>query len=139
MKRYLFLIVALLFMTVGALFAQDVEPPTDIMQWFGSLPTYLGSWQGVAVSFPFLTAFILGFLNLNEVKKAVKYLVTGGVGVILLLLAKFLSFGYLHEALWWWIPINFVGLMLTEIMAYAVIGNLLDAIAAKVNPWKPKE
>jgi len=28
---------------------------------------------------------------------------------------------------------------LSEVLAYTLIGNLLDAFAEKVNPWKPSE
>ena len=130
------LFIVLIFAAFG-LFAQ-IEPPEDIIEWIGALPLYLGSWPGVAISFPFLVAFVLGILNMNEAKKTIKYLMTGAVGLVLLLLAYFLDFGYLNGAYWWWIPINLVGLIATEIVAYALIGAALDAIAEKVNPWKPK-
>jgi len=139
MKRFLFICAALLFIGVGALFAQPIEPPGDIIEWIGALPVYLGSWPGVAISFPFLVAFVLGILNQTEAKKFVKYLITGAVGLILLVKAYLFDFGYLNGAYWWWIPINLVGLMLTEVVAYSLIGGALDALADKLNPWKPKK
>jgi len=137
MKRLIVLMFLMVVGTIG-LFAQ-IEPPEDIIEWIGALPVYLGSWPGVAISFPFLVAFVLGITNQVDAKKVVKYLITGAVGIVLLLLAFFLDFGYLHGAYWWWIPVNFVGLMLTEILSYTLIGSLLDAFAEKVNPWKPSE
>jgi len=137
MKRLVVLMFLMVVGTIG-LFAQ-IEPPGDIIEWVGALPLYLGSWEGVAISFPFLVAFVLGVTNQVDAKKVVKYLITGVVGIILLLLAFFLDFGYLHGAYWWWVPVNFVGLILSEILAYTLIGNLLDAFAEKVNPWKPSQ
>ena len=117
--------------------AQDIPPPETIVEWIGALPIYLGSWAGVAVSFIPLVAIVLGGLNLNEASKTVKYLITGAVGVLVLVIAYFVPFGYLNGAYWWWIPVNWVGLMLLQILGYALIGDLLDKVAEKFNPWKP--
>jgi hypothetical protein len=137
MKRLFVLIPMLLFGLV--LFAQEPEPPTDVFQWFGAAKVYLGSFWGVAVSLPFWAAIFIGLFNQVEASKVVKYLLTGVVALILLLLAYFLPFGYLKEAYWWWIIPNFVGLMVIEILAYSIpmIKAVLDAIAEKFNPWKP--
>ena len=139
MKKVVFLMFALLAVFIAPVFSQ-VEAPADIFQWVGALPLYLGSFWGVAVSLPFLTAIVIGLTNSTDRGKAVKYVITGVVTLALLLLAYFLSFGYLHGSYWWWIAVNFVGLMVIEILGYSVpmIKAVLDAIAEKFNPWKPK-
>lgn len=137
--RFFFVLITLLFLPVAALLAQDIPPPETIVEWIGALPIYLGSWPGVAVSFIPLVSIVLGVLNLTEASKTVKYLMTGAVGVVLLLLAFFTPFGYLNGAYWWWIPVNWVGLMLLQVLGYALIGDLLDKVADKFNPWKPTE
>jgi hypothetical protein len=138
MKKLFVFLTVLIVGTIGLL-AQDIPPPESIVEWIGALPIYLGSWPGVAISFIPLVAIVLGALNLNEASKFVKYLITGLVGAILLLLAFFVPFGYLNGAYWWWIPVNWVGLMLLQVLGYALIGELLDKVAEKFNPWKPKE
>jgi len=136
MKR---LVALFLFFFIGVvgLFAQDViEPPTDIVQFIGAISTYLGSWVGVAIAFPFLVATILGLFNLDESNKAMKYVITGLVGAGLVVAAHLFPFGYLYGALWWWLIANWIGLMLTEIFAYVLLEEILDEIALKLNPWK---
>ncbi len=139
MKRLL-LLIPMFFVSLVCLFAQ-VDPPGDIFEWVGALPTYLGSFWGVAISLPFLVAIFIGLFNMTDAGKAAKYVFTGVVTLVLLLAAFFLPFGYLHGAFWWWIILNFVGLMVIEILGYSIpmIKAVLDAIAEKFNPWKSLE
>ncbi len=138
MKK-LFVLFSMLFIGLVCLFAQEPVPPDSIFEWVGALPTYLGSFWGVAVSLPFLAAIFIGLFNMTDAGKVAKYVLTGAVTLALLLAAFFLPFGYLHGAFWWWIILNFVGLMVIEILGYSVpmIKAVLDAIAEKFNPWKP--
>ncbi len=139
MKKYLFLLTILLFPLV--LLAQGEDPvpePGSIFEWFGALPLYLGSWAGVLVSLPFLVAIVIGFLNQNDAGNWTKYLITAVVAALLTLAAKLMSFGYLFTAEWWFVPLNWAGLVLTEILGYALFKDALDRVAEKFNPWKPK-
>ena len=137
-KRNAFIVALLgLLLVPFMMFAQEVPEPTDVYTWFGLLPTYLGSALGVYVSAPFWVAILLGVTNLNEASKTTKYVFTGVVTLILCFMAFFIPFGYLHGAYWWWILVNFVGLMVAEILGYALIKAALDKIAEKFNPWKP--
>lgn len=138
-KVFFVFLLTLLVLPVVALIAQDIPPPETLIEWVGALPIYLGSWPGVAVSFLPLVAIILGALNMTEASKAVKYIMTGVIGIALLVLAYFVPFGYLHGSFWWWIPVNWAGLMLLQVLGYALIGDLLDKVADKFNPWKPSK
>lgn len=133
MKK-LFLVFVAMFALLP-LFGQEVPIPGSIFEWFGALPVYLGSWAGLLVSLPFLVAMILGFLNMVDALKWKKYLVTGIIAAVLVLAAKLVSFGYLFEADWWFVPLNWAGLVLTEILGYALFKDALDKVAEKFNPW----
>ena len=135
-KFFLLFGLMVLMLAPFLIFAQDIDPPNTVIQWFGLLPLYLGSIVGVAVSVPFWTAIFVGVFN--DPSKQWKYIMTGLVTLILLVLALVLDFGYLHGAYWWWVIPNFVGIMIASILGYAIpfIKTILDAVADKFNPWK---
>jgi len=136
MKRLIFLIPMLLFSMV--LFAQDPVPPDDIIEWVSRFPEMVGSFWGLVVSVTFLVPVLIGLFNQTEAKKAVKYLIMGFVTVVLIVLATFLSFGYLNGAYLWWIVLNGAAVIGAQMFGYALFHDALDRVAEKFNPWKPK-
>ena len=133
-----FSFLALMFMPALAQ-GEEIVPPGGLIDFVSRLQELLGSFGGVALSLPVLAAIVVGFLNLEG--KALKYFFTGLIALTLVLMAFFLSFGYLYGAAWWFIPVNWVVLMVGAILGYAIpfLKTILDAIADKFNPWKPKE
>lgn len=129
------LLVFLMLIPVG-LFAQDA--PTDIIQWVSRIPEMLGSFWGVGVSEVLLVPILIGLLNLTEAKKHVKYLLTGVVSAILIVLATFLPFGFLHGSVWYGPVVAFVLIVGGQILGYAIpfLKPIWDAIAEKFNFWK---
>jgi hypothetical protein len=138
MKRLFVLIPLLLFGL--ALFAQvDDLPPTPGSIWeaIGQFSYLVGSFPGVVVLMFFFVPFVLGGLNIQG--KFFKYLLTVLVVTVLVLGAYFFSFGYLHGAHWWVIPVNVGLLLLIQIggFAFPFIKDIQDKIYEKWNPWKP--
>lgn len=132
------LLVFLMLIPVG-LFAQDA--PGDIIEWVGRIPEMLGSFWGVGVSEILLVPVLIGVLNLTEAKKSIKYLLTGAVGAALILAATFLPVGFLYGAKWYGPVIAFVLIVGGQIAGYAIpfMKPIWDAIADKLNFWKPAE
>jgi len=138
MKRLIFLLPLLLFGVV--LFAQDPVdpvPPDDIIEWASRFPEMIGSFWGVVVSVTFLVPLLIGLLNQTEAKKIVKYLITGFVTVIMIVLASVLEMGYLNGAYLWYIILNGAAVIGAQIFGYALFHDALDKVAEKFNPWKP--
>jgi len=138
MKRLIFLLPLLLFGVV--LFAQDPVdpvPPDDIIEWASRFPEMIGSFWGVVVSVIFLVPLLIGLLNQTEAKKIVKYLITGFVTVIMIVLASVLEMGYLNGAYLWYIILNGAAVIGAQIFGYALFHDALDKVAEKFNPWKP--
>jgi len=133
MKKFLFIAIALLMVGVG-LFAQEVQPPTDLINFFMGLQIFLGSFVGVAVSLPVLTAIVIGALKIED--KVLKYIMTALVAVVLVLASFFLPFGYLNGAVWWFVPLHVAGLMLIEVIGFSIpfIKTVLEAIEDKFKP-----
>ncbi len=137
MKKLFVLIPMLLFGLI--LFAQNPIPPDDIIEWASRFPEMVGSFWGVAVSVVFLVPLLIGLLNQTEAKKIIKYLITGFVTVILIVLASVLDFGYLHNAKLWFVILNGASVIGAQIFGYALFHDALDRVAEKFNPWKLSE
>lgn len=137
MKRFLFLLIGFLFVGAGMLFAQDPEPITDLSDWVGRFPELQSSLAGVIAQVVFLPPILIGFLNIE--KKTFKYVLTGGVILILCTLATVMEVGFLNGAKIWFVAVTAGLLMLGQIIGYALIPGFFDLIADKFNPWKPKE
>ncbi len=121
------------------LLAQDPTPPDDIIEWASRFPEMIGSFWGLVVSVTLLVPVLLGLLKLSDANKVLKYLFTGVVTAVLTALAAILDFGYLHEAKVWAILLNGAFVFGAQIVGYAALKPLLDAIAEKFNFWKPTE
>ncbi len=131
MKK-LFLFFTLMFVAFLPILAQpDAVPPDDIVEWVGRFPEMIGSYWGVYVSLLLLPSILFGVINVQG--KVLKYVLTGVIAVALILLAHLISFGYLYEAPVWRVPLNWAFLMLSQILSYAVLKPLLDAIENKFN------
>ncbi len=133
MKKVIMLTIAMVLFAVPV-FSQNVNPPADLITFFIGLNLFLGSWVGVAVSLPVLSAIVIGILKATG--KGLKYLLTVLVAVALVLGAYFLPFGYLNEAAWWLIPLNVAGLILVEVVGFSIpfIKGVLEAIQEKFTP-----
>ena len=136
MKKVLFFVFALLLIPVGALFAQDVEPISGLSNWVERFPDLMTSLPGVIAQVIFLPPLLIGFLNIEQ--KKWKYVLTGGVILILTLLAYFMVVGFLHGAKVWLVAVTFGLLGLGQIIGYALVPGFFNLIADKLNPWKPK-
>lgn len=137
MKKRLFLIAFLaLLIAPLAILAQEPVPPVDPLSWLARINEMLGSFWGLTATVVLFVPIVIGFLNLNEAKKWVKYVVTGVLALVAVLLAKFVPFGYLVEAKWWYVVITYVGVLGSQVLSYAALKPLLDKIAEKFNPWK---
>lgn len=137
MKRFLFITVLLLFAGVGIIIAQEIDPITDLSDWVGRFPELQSSLAGVIAQVVFLPPILIGFLNIE--KKTFKYVLTGGVILILCVLATVMEVGFLHTAKIWFVAVTAGLLMVGQIIGYALIPGFFDLIADKFNPWKPKE
>jgi len=138
MKR---LIILLTLVTLPLLMfaqGQDPVPPGSTLEWFGRFQEWIGSFPGVVVSVIFLVPVLIGLLNQTEAKKIVKYIITGVVTVIHIVLAAVLDVGYLHDAALWYIILNGAFVIGAQIFGYALFRDALDRVAEKFNPWKPK-
>lgn len=136
MKRFLFLIIAFLFVGVGMLVAQEVDPIPDVGYWLNHFVELQSSLPGVIAQVIFLPPILIGFFNVE--KKQWKYLLTGGIILILTVLAAIMKEGFLYTAKWWFVAVVFGLLELGQIIGYALIPGFFDLIADKFNPWKPK-
>lgn len=137
MKK-LFVFLTLIFVAFIPVLAQpDAVPPDDLVEWVGRFPEMIGSFWGVYVSLLLLPAILFGVINIQG--KALKYVLTGLIAVALIIMAHLINFGYLYEVPVWRVPLNWAFLMLTQILSYAVLKPLLDAIEDKFNKNKPTE
>ncbi len=130
MKK-LFLFLSLIFLAGLPMLAQDAVPPDDIVEWVSRFPEMIGSFWGVYVSLLLLPSILFGILNIEG--KGLKYFLTGLIAVALILLAYFISFGYLYGAPIWRVPLNWVFLLGAQVIGYAVLKPFLDAIESKFN------
>jgi hypothetical protein len=137
MKRYLFLIIGLLFFAVGIAFCQDVEPIENLGDWVTRFTELQSSLAGVIAQVIFLPPILIGALNIQ--KKQWKYVLTGAVILILTVLATIMKEGFLFGAKVWFVAVTFGLLELGQIIGYALVPGFFDLIADKFNPWKPKE
>lgn len=135
MKKVM-MIMGLLAMLVSPMFAQDIQPPTDIVGALMGLQVFLGSLPGAVALLFFLVPFVLGGLNVQG--KVLKYVVTTVVVAAICAIAYFVSFGFLYGAEWWAIPVNVGLIMLVQIGFFAIdfIKNIQEKIYEKFNPWK---
>lgn len=126
------LIAVLMMVTSVSLFAQDPSTP---IEWLTKIPEMLGSFGGTFLGLILLTPALIGILNV--VTKTLKYLVTGAIGLALVLAAYFLSFGFLNGSPWYAILIAFVLMVGGQIAGYAIpfLKPIWDAIEDKFN-WR---
>lgn len=117
-----------------AIFAQD---PTTPGEWISRFSEMLTTFPGTLLGLVLLTPPVIGFLNVQ--KKLYKYLVMGGLGLVLIGLATFLSYGFLHGAYWWAVVLAYALMVGGQIAGYAVpfLKPIWDAIEDKFNIWKP--
>jgi len=115
----------------------QVDPPTDVINFFMGLQIFLGSFWGVAVSVPVLTAIVIGVVKAEN--KVLKYVLTGVVTIALVVAAYLLPFGYLNGAPVWHIPLTVVGLLLVEIAGFSIpfVKTVLEAIQDKFTKPDP--
>lgn len=118
------------------LFAQD---PTTAAEWVSRFPEMLSSFGGVLLGFMLLPPVVIGLIPVPELKKVVKYIITGVIGGILILLATVLDYGFLHGAKVWasflaW-GLMFIGQIILYVIPY--LKPIWDAIEDKFNIWKP--
>ena len=136
MKRLIGLLMILAFAALPVL-SQVLIPPDNVIEWVSRFPEMIGSPWGVYVSVVLLVPVLVGFLNVEG--KGLKYVLTGVIGVTLIVLATFLSFGYLYGAPILLVILNWVLLMGAQVIGYVALKPMWDAIAEKFNPWKPAE
>lgn len=137
MKKYLVFVFALLLIPI-AVFSQvnEIPPIEDVGDWVNRFPELISSLPGVILQVIFLPPVVIAILN--DPKKTVKYLITGGIILGLTLAAFFMDVGFLHGAKVWLLGLTFGLLLLGQIIGYALIPGFFDLITDKLNPWKPK-
>lgn len=133
--------IAMLLFTVGVLSAmtEEIPPIEDVGDWLNRFKELQSSLFGVIAQVVFLPIFVIGFLNQEDAKKTVKYLITGAIILGLTLCATLMEVGFLHGAPIWLAGVTFALLLLGQVIGYALVPGFFDLIASKVNPWKPKE
>lgn len=138
MKKVM-MIMGLLVMLVSPMFAQDIQPPSDIIGVLMGLQIFLSSLPGAVALLFFLVPFVLGGLNVQG--KFLKYAATTVVVAIVVVTAYFVNFGFLNGANWWAIPFNIGLIMLVQIGFFTVdfVKNIQEKIYEKFNPWKTEE
>lgn len=91
MKKKVLLFFGLLFVSIG-LFAQEITPPESWTDIVINLKGLFGSFVGIAAVTTFAATFFIGLLKVE--KGFVKQLVAWGVGIILVVVASLVKFGY---------------------------------------------
>ena len=91
MKKWIFVTITLLFLSVVA-FSQEVIPPENWTDVLINLKGWFTSFAGVSV----LTAFVAAFLNgLLQIEKGfLKQVIAWITGIALLVVTDLLNFGY---------------------------------------------
>jgi len=130
MKKRMLFVIGLLVLLIAPVLSQ-VDAPTDVLGFLIGLQVFLGSFGGVAVSIPVLSAIVIGLVKAEG--KVFKYVLTGLVSLALVLAAYFLPFGYLNEAPVWLVPLNTVGLLLISVIGFSIpfVKSVLEAIQEK--------
>lgn len=112
MKKIIFMIF--IFLLPLALIAQVVEPPTDVLDVIVNFKIYLGSLEGVSVLVPFLSAILIGLLNIEN--KYLKWLISWIVAAIVIFVSSFLlKIGYLIGE-----PVS---ILIINVLAVGLIAN----------------
>ena len=132
--KFKHLVLFLMLAIPTMLLAQD---PTTPGAWIARFSEMITTFPGVFLGLVLLTPPVIGFLNIQ--KKVYKYLVTGGIGLALILLATFLSYGFLHGAKWYAVVLAYALIVGGQIAGYAIpfLKPIWDAIENKFNIWKP--
>ena len=134
---FMFLMFVVSFIALLPAFGQPIsEAPDDIIEWVGRFPEMIGSFWGLVVSVILLTPILIGVLGQPDAKKIVKYLITGLIATALILLSRFMSFGYLYDATTLGIIGTWMFVIAAQILGYAAVKDAQDAVAAKFNFWK---
>lgn len=136
MKKLFAFVSLILFVSILPLFAQDPVAPDDVIEWVGRFPEMIGSFWGLVVSVILLSPILIGVLGQSDAKKVVKYLITGLIATGLVLLSRFLSFGYLYEATVIGVISTWAFVIAAQILGYAAVKGAQDAVAEKFNIWK---
>ena len=130
MKKLLAFFLLLLVGTIS-IFAQEVEPPTEVWEIFTNIRAFLGSIYGAFALLVFLAPLVIGALKLED--KVMKYLFTILVAGGIVLACFFVEFGYLYGSHWISIPLNILGLVLVQTGVFAIpfVKDVLEAIEEK--------
>ena len=89
-------------MSIG-LFAQEITPPESWTDIVINLKGLFGSFVGIAAVTTFAATFFIGLLKVD--KGFIKQLVAWGVGIILVVVASLVKFGYAAD-----LPLGIAGL-----------------------------
>ncbi len=135
MKKAMFFISLLLLAILPAL-AQEGTGPESILEWVTRFPEMIGSFWGVFVSVVLLVPILIGLLSITGASKGVKYVFTGVVALLLIVLARFLPIGYLYGMPFLPVAVDFLFILAMQIIGYAALKPLHDAVTAKFDIWK---
>jgi len=133
------MLLGLMALIIAPMFAQGpILPPVpdDFLEIAGRLPELLSSFGGAYVLVVGLIPLLLGVLKMTEAGKGVKYALTGITCLAVILLARFVNFGFLYTATVLGVIGHFIALLIAQILTYAAIKPFLDAAAEKLNFWK---
>jgi hypothetical protein len=137
MKRPVLFFGMLALLMVPVLAQTDPEAPTTLIEWISRFPEMIGSFWGVFVSVVLLVPILIGVIpGLIDADKVVKYLFTGVLALTLILLARFLPIGYLYDATFWGILLDYVFILAMQIVGYTALKPAHDAISEKFTWWR---
>jgi len=127
MKKLFWIFIGLFVLMVPIL-AQEVTPPSHIWEVISGLAFYLGTPEAYVVAVPVVSAFFTGLFRVE--KDWPKKLVSWGISVVGLVVAKLLSFGFVVEYQMWEVVVVglFLGLTANGFFSISFIKPLIDKI-----------
>lgn len=127
MKKLLWIFIGL-FILMVPIMAQEVTPPSHIWDVISGLAFYLGTPEAYVVAVPVVAAFFTGLFRVE--KNWPKKLISWGISVVGLVVAKLFSFGFVVEYQMWEVIIAglLLGLAANGFFSISFIKPLMDKI-----------
>ena len=130
------LFISFMVLCIGAIFAQEVEPPGDYLEVLDNFPVWFGTLAGIAALGVFLAGVVNGLFKITG--KVGKQIVAWIICVALAFIGNLINLGFLSEATW---VITLIyglgaGLVANGIFDVALVKAFILAIESQLNKNK---
>jgi len=130
------LFISFMVLCIGAIFAQEVEPPVDYLEVLDNFPVWFGTLAGIAALGVFLAGVVNGLFKITG--KVGKQIVAWIICVVLAFIGNLINLGFLSEATW---VITLIyglgaGLVANGIFDVALVKAFILAIESQLNKNK---